>query len=571
MANPRTAALLSRVAARQVSRRRLIGAAGGAAMMAAAGCNSRQSAPQTGAKAGNSGAAGKQPKNGGVLLYAGGNAGSYDTRGPSFDPHQNLQFSVKGYTLFYERLLNYDLRTYKIGSELAEKWEQPSPTEYVFTLRQGVKWQDKSPVNGRPLTTDDVLYSLERARTNDPRFSSRSLLANVDKIEAPDARTIHVAAKAQNASTLATFSVDNLSMLAREIVDKYPKMDSAEGAVGTGPFIVKSFELMVGAEYARNPDYWKSGLPYLDTIRTKHFNDITTGWAAYLAGQVDACLVPGTEVKNFTAQQGSGYAPDWYLDDTVNFQYPNTKRKPFDDPRVYLALKLLIDHDDFIKTWTEPNYGRGGYGSMLPTAFAAWDLTPEEYKTHLEYRQPKDDAVKEALSRLNAAGFSKSNPLKFEIDTITNPTTLAAAQLLQAQWKQLSQGAIDASLHQNDQATSTQRRDQRQFDYAQAGQSEGLFDPDIWLTAVYQTGGSSNAMDFSDPQLDAMIEKQRSTFDDAQRRALVKQIILYYIDHGPSTIGANRYFLEAVKPRVQNHAPEYFINGNQYQTVWLDS
>jgi len=546
------------------------GAAAGALL--AAGCSSgRGAGSQTGAQAGNSGTAGKKPKSGGVLTYAGGNAGSYDTRGPSFDPHQNFQFGVKGYTLFFERLLAYDLRSYKVGPELAQKWEQPNQTDYVFTLRPGVKWHNKPPANGRALTADDVVYSLERARTNDPKFSSRSLLANVDKIEAPDAKTIRISTKGRNASTLAAFSVDNLSMLAKEVVDKFPKMDSADGAVGTGPFIVKSYELMVGAEYVRNPDYWKPGLPYLDGLRTKHFNDITGGWAAYLGGQVDACLVPGTEVKSFATQQGAGYSPDWYADDTVNFQYPNTKKKPFDDARVVRALKLLIDHDDFIKTWTEANYGKGGYGSIFPTAFASWDLTPEEYKTHLEYKQPKDDAVKEALSLLGAAGFTKANPMKFEIDTITNPTTLAAAQLLQAQWKQLSQGAVDPAIHQNDQATSTQRRDQRLFAYNQAGQSEGLFDPDIWLAAIYQTDGSQNYMGFSDPQLDAMIDKQRTLFDDTERRALLKQIILYYIDHGPSTIGANRYFLEAVKPRVQNHAPEYFINGNQYQTVWLES
>ena len=555
----------------QLSRRRLLragGAAVSAAALLSAACGSRGS---QGTQTGSSGAAGKKPKTGGVLTYAGGNAGSYDTRGPSFDPHQNFQFGVKGYTLFFERLLTYDLRTYKVGPELAQKWEQPSQSEYVFTLQPGVKWHNKPPVNGRALTADDVVYSLERARTNDPKFSSRSLLANVDKIEAPDSKTIRITTKGQNASTLATFSVDNLSMLAKEVVDKFPKMDTAEGAVGTGAFIVKSYELMVSAEYVRNPNYWKPGLPYLDSLRTRHFNDITGGWAAYLAGQVDAALVPGTEVKSFTAQLGAGQTPDWYADDTVNFQYPNTKRKPLDDARVVRALKLLIDHDDFIKTWTEANYGRGGYGSIFPTAFSAWDLTPEEYRTHLEYKQPKDDAAKEALSLLGAAGFNKGNPLKFEIDTITNPTTLAAAQLLQAQWKQLSQGVVDTSLHQNDQATSTQRRNQLQFAYNQSGQSEGLFDPDIWLTAIYQTGGSQNYSGFSDPKLDAMIDKQRTLFDDTERKAQIKQIILYYLDNGPSTIGANRYFLEGVKPRVQNHAPEYFINGRQYQTVWLDS
>ena len=68
-----------------------------------------------------------------------------------------------------------------------------------------------------------------------------------------------------------------------------------------------------------------------------------------------------------------------------------------------------------------------------------------------------------------------------------------------------------------------------------------------------------------------MIDKQRTLFDENERKALLKQIIVYYIEHGPSTIGANRYFLEGVKPRVQNHAPEYFINGSQYKTVWLES
>ena len=95
---------------------------------------------------------------------------------------------------------------------------------------------------------------------------------------------------------------------------------------------------------------------------------------------------------------------------------------------------------------------------------------------------------------------------------------------------------VDTDLRQNQHAEDTQRRAQRNFTYLQSGQSEGLVDPDIWLTAIYQTGGSNNTMGFSDPQLDAMIAKQRTLFDDTQRKALVKQIILYYIDHGPSTI-----------------------------------
>ncbi|MFI5387813.1 MAG: hypothetical protein ACHQ50_17020 [Fimbriimonadales bacterium] len=96
-----------------------------------------------------------------------------------------------------------------------------------------------------------------------------------------------------------------------------------------------------------------------------------------------------------------------------------------------------------------------------------------------------------------------------------------------------------------------------------------MVDPDIWLSSTYRTGGSLNFARFSDPQADAMIDKQRTIFDEGQRKALVKQIILYMIEHGPSTIGANRYFLNGTSPRVQGYFPEYNINGRQYQTIWL--
>jgi ABC-type transport system substrate-binding protein len=86
---------------------------------------------------------------------------------------------------------------------------------------------------------------------------------------------------------------------------------------------------------------------------------------------------------------------------------------------------------------------------------------------------------------------------------------------------------------------------------------------------MFRSGGSLNYMGWSDPQADTMIDKQRTIFDEAQRRAAVKEIVLYLIDHSPSTITANRFFLQGLKARVQNHAPEYFLNGRQYQTVWF--
>src|SRR5487761_395857 len=167
------------VNSRKIGRRRLFQSAalGSAALTAAEafGCGgTRRQANSTGSGGAAKQSAG-QPKRGGMVTFAGGRAGSYDIQGRSFDPEIQTQFGAKSYTLFYERLLAYDLKSYAIGPELAQKWEEPSQTEYVFHLQPGVKWQNKPPVNGRPLTSQDIVWTLNRARTDDPKFYSRSL------------------------------------------------------------------------------------------------------------------------------------------------------------------------------------------------------------------------------------------------------------------------------------------------------------------------------------------------------------------------------------------------------------
>jgi len=56
-------------------------------------------------------------------------------------------------------------------------------------------------------------------------------------------------------------------MLAQEVVQKYDKLTTADAVVGTGPFIMKSVQEKVAADYVRNPDYWKPGFPYLAAAR----------------------------------------------------------------------------------------------------------------------------------------------------------------------------------------------------------------------------------------------------------------------------------------------------------------
>jgi len=565
-----------RVVGRRLSRRTVLRASAAAGALTAttlAACKTgKPAASQPGGQTGASGGQpAKQPKKGGVITYAGGSGYAYDTQGRTFDPTIQTQFGAKGYTLFYERLLAYDLKTYEVQPELGQKWEQPSQTEYVFHLQPNVKWQNKPPVNGRPLVADDIVWTLQRAGTDDPKFFSRSLLTTVDKITAPDAATVRITTKTPDVATLQKLSVENLCILAKEVIDKYPKPTTADAAVGTGAFIMKSVEQNVASDYVRNPDYWKPGEPYLDEFRTRSFTDVLTAWSAFTANQVDIAQVPGTEVKNYLAQQGPGFAAAWYPDDTlVGYLCPNTKAKPMDDPRVTQALRLLIDHDELISAWSNVQFGRGRLGSIFPAVLSDWDLTDDEYRTHLEWKRPKDDAAKQAISLLSAAGFTPANPLKFELVSQTTGSLAPLCELIQAQWKKLSQGAVDIQLKLTDTTTLDGVRATRSFSYGNYGFSTGLFEPGIWLNTTYRTGGSVNFMGTNDTTLDAMIDKQQGIFDEKQRKAAIKDIILYEIDHGPSTIGANNYYLYGTKPKVQAYAPEHALNGRQYQWIWLD-
>src|SRR5256886_2178288 len=130
------------------------------------------------------------PKRGGVLRL------TFQVDPLHFDPHQTLSFATMVPLSFaYSRLLKVKAgvtvkpMTYPIEPDLAESWNQPDDTTYIFKLRKGVRWHPKPPVNGRELTADDVKYTYERFLTI-TRNANKPVLEYVDKIDALDKHTV---------------------------------------------------------------------------------------------------------------------------------------------------------------------------------------------------------------------------------------------------------------------------------------------------------------------------------------------------------------------------------------------
>lgn len=554
---------------RPLSRRRVVNgiAAGsaGLAAMALIGCaREKRAAP--------SAPAAQEPKRGGVLVH--GAVLNYPLEGVGgYDPHTLVSFFSMSLGLIYQTLVGHDSRTFELVPEIAQRWEQPSESEYLFTLPAAAKWHDRPPVNGRSLVAADVVYSLERARTPEPRFLHRALLSAVDKIEAVDTTTVKLTTKGPHAPMLNKLAADALKVLAPEVIEKLEgRLTTPEHVIGTGAFLLHTAQVNVGSEVVRNPTYWKAGLPYLDAIRLPRFAEDTVAYAAFLGGRTHVTVVPGPEVKNYIAQQGKDYTPYWAAGLAIWGQpVPNTRIKPFSDPRVWKALRLLIDHEELRTTHTEVVNGRGQYGSIFPSALDAWDLTHEEYKGALEWKQPKDEAVRAALELLRAAGFDRTTPLKFEMVVVMEDKSLA--ELLQAQWRRFSQGIVDLTLEPVELPVSIRRRAQRQFEVVLQTVNAGVAEPDAYLSGYYHSTGGQNYSSWVDPTLDEMIDKQARIFETAHRKALVREIIGYMIDHSPFTTSNKPYRLTAVKPTVRDHplTDGGAIIGRHYERVWLDA
>jgi peptide/nickel transport system substrate-binding protein len=129
------------------------------------------------------------PKRGGILRVRG-----WDP--PHFDPHLTRNFKTHTILSFvYGKLLRHKVGpeiqsgTFSVEPDLAERWEEPDDTTYIFHLRRGVKWHNKPPVNGRELVAEDVQFTFDRFLTEKGN-PERQLLDSVDRVEVVDRYTV---------------------------------------------------------------------------------------------------------------------------------------------------------------------------------------------------------------------------------------------------------------------------------------------------------------------------------------------------------------------------------------------
>ena len=199
------------------------------------------------------------PKRGGILRVRG--------RDPvHFDPHltrNNRTHTVLSFV--YSKLLRHQVGpeiqpgTFIVEPDLAERWESPDDTTYIFHLRRGVKWHHKPPVNGRELVAEDVKFTFDRflAEQGNP---GRYMLDSVDHVEVVDRYTVKFLLN-EPFVWLLDILAGPLCMwiVAPEVVEKYGDLKKVETAIGTGPFLLERHEPNVKTVFKQQPGVFPSG------------------------------------------------------------------------------------------------------------------------------------------------------------------------------------------------------------------------------------------------------------------------------------------------------------------------
>lgn len=451
-----------------------------------------------------------QPKLGGTLTYI----QQADSLGASFDVHKATNRAVGFWNSpIYESLLFHDIDTFKIIPGLAEKYEvAPDLMSITLYLRKGVKWHNVPPVNGREFTSEDVKWNLERIRDLTPPGVKSTSLVNVKSVETPDKYTVKLIMKQPDATMLFTLSDNTLAMIAPEMIKN--NLDVNAVAIGTGPFMLKSYERNISTNYVKNPDYWDKGLPRLDSYKVLAITDAAARLAAVRTGQGDVM----NDVSKDDADNLKKSVPTLQViahEGLVHAIRINSKIKPLDDVRVRKAINLATDRQELISLALRGDGKLAGYfrPDTVPVGIAR---TPDELLKIPGWRQPKDQDIAEAKKLMADAGYASGVKIEALVNSAL-PYVVNANELLQVQLKKIG---IDLVLVPQEFTLFNTNINSDKYQIGIYNQIGG--DADV-LSARYHTKGSVNVVGWGSTEMDKLWEAGRAEADLTKRVQIYRQ------------------------------------------------
>jgi len=503
---------------------------------------------------------------------------------PTIDPYGNASFLTKGFASYmYSRLFKYNAgvgvkrRELLPVGDLAESAEaSPDGLTWTIKLRKDAKFHNVAPVNGRPVTTEDVKFSWGRATAESN--TNRSQLAFVDKVEYPDAGTVKFTLKSPNAAFLDVLADANLLWIMPKESDG--GFNPAQQAIGSGPWIFESYQPSVMIKHKRNPEWHVKGFPLMDAVESAIIPEYANRLAQFQAGNTDLSGVTAEDILAVKkAMPNIKLWGDVAQQLSMIFFDPDPASPWAKDPRVKQAVSMATDRESLMdlaynvkKLKSEGLDVSDRWNNVIPAGMERFWLDPKsaaqgDSKKYFEYN------MKEAKALLAAAGFASG------FDAIYQYTANRYGAAFNA-----TAEAIIGFLNELGIKTTTDVQDysSKYFTQTFAGNFKGIA---FGLETPFPEGGSyplrlftENSLNHSkivDPELADLAQKQQQELDPAKRKEIFYEIQrknavkMHYI---PQVIGAGTTWT-GFQGWVRNYDVQTFGYGGGTETVpfrWMD-
>ncbi|SPX84358.1 ABC transporter substrate-binding protein [Moraxella ovis] len=441
---------------------------------------------------------------------------------------------------------------------MATEWLSEDNKVWVFKLRDA-KWS-----NGDPVTAHDFVYSFRRVV--DPATASpyATYLAGLKVVNAQDIVDGKV-----KPDTLGVKAIDDktLEVTLAEPVPYFPhalfhtsvkpvnqKVVEALGDqwtrvgnfVGNGPYTLKEWQVNERIVLERNPNYYDDANTTINKVTLLVIGSDTTDVQRYKAGEVDitADALPPTQFKQLQSDLGDEVKVSPKLC-TYYYEFNHTKA-PFDDVRVRRALSLVLDRDTIVDKIL-------GQGQKV-----AYQFTPEATNGIKNYTPEwkswdKDKRIEEAKKLLNEAGYSESNPLKFELLYNTNEQHKTLAVAAASFWKD-ALGFVDVTLANQEWKTYLDTRRTQKHQMSRGGWCADYNEASTFLNTFLSTD-SSNYGKYNSPAFDAIMAQTLGADVTPEQRAELYRQAEEVLDKEAATIFVYQYVApRLVKPYVSGFA-----------------
>lgn len=288
-----------------------------------------------------SGASGP-PQHGGTLVLARAeDAISFDPVVPTDNG------SIWTMLLIYDQLVRVNANGTGVAPDIAKSWTvSPDGKTYTFDLRPGVKF-----TNGMPVTTADVVFSLQRA------FKSANwnfLFTDVKSITAPSSSAVVITLSQADAAFLSKLALFSCSIIPEKVY-KGASESAFDHPIGSGPFELAQWVKNKKEVLTANKSYWDKPYPYLSKVVLENIPDDNTRILLARSGQADVVTeVPYNEIASLSKDPSLNVKT--YSVGRVDMMLMNTKVKPFNDINVRKAINYAISRTALIKTLL---YGHG--------------------------------------------------------------------------------------------------------------------------------------------------------------------------------------------------------------------